>query len=855
MLGGLLLAFMMGRPVAAQEPSKAWQVEKQQVWTSSLEATAEEAQAAFDAGLGQPLEQGKIHFMLPGKTWIRFVPQAPPEEPFAGRLFAGSFLIDSVTLHTPTGERDSRGVYHRSNAPLQNFPTYFFPVPVNQSGSAHLLEFDLKRDGRARIMILNDSDYRALFLESVLWLSIFVGAALLLALVSIHQGIAQLPKKQQNYQVFGAFILLLFGAIFSSYGDFGYSSWLPPGAQYPVYLLTAWGAISMGSWVFVNFFSTEGSLSLKGSPVVRWIWGLNTGLYLFWIFFTSWSFPLLVVVLTSLNYLGQTAFALWAVFKRLPMGWPVLLTQAGTALFAAGFLAVYLLEFGTVEVLFRFRYIVMVNVFLIGVNYSIYDRKQIRQAQLEQRLDESRKQAYERLQQGFLSRMSPEMLRLTSYLSTCSQLLQEPEYGSSGKVPAQQLRVHLDEALQNLRLFLLIGRLSPVASAVEPCDLLQLLHSPVSNFRSRLEPGQFFSEQIPESLPLVQAHPEALQMIVGLLLELAREHSPGITTLYLGTEGVNCRVWVMKDTRHAKSLRSSIEVESKVGLEAPWNPRLLLCQRLLQEQGMVLEESASELGQAYGFAVPVAGTALVPPRPQPTPEDLPQVWVLGTPRFWTLGALQLLRETPDLAFRHFSRAPEFMKLLQEGSSTEAPPEILLVDPLMLSGAQRQTLNEFVEQTQGRLVLLESPRDASDSSSPESLCFPEDRVRAPLLLRRLARAVGRERQFGSVPEGSDVFRRQMLVQLLQDSLECWKRFTGKDKLDLLNASGIWKVHVDLYTGTLRSRVFDIYLKLETLPEHPRWQAVMNTAIYVGQLMPEDPQGQKLLATAQKLPEYF
>ena len=33
------------------------------------------------------------------------------------------------------------------------------------------------------------------------------------------------------------------------------------------------------------------------------------------------------------------------------------------------------------------------------------------------------------------------------------------------------------------------------------------------------------------------------------------------------------------------------------------------------------------------------------------------------------------------------------------------------------------------------------------------------------------------------------------------------------------------------------------------------SVMNTAIYVGQLMPEDPQGQKLLATAQKLPEYF
>lgn len=72
-------------------------------------------------------------------------------------------------------------------------------------------------------------------------------------------------------------------------------------------------------------------------------------------------------------------------------------------------------------------------------------------------------------------------------------------------------------------------------------------------------------------------------------------------------------------------------------------------------------------------------------------------------------------------------------------------------------------------------------------------------------------------------------RELLVSLMQASLDAWERATRKSRIDLAEASGVWRVTVD--DGRLRVRAMDRYLSLESLPERPRWREVLRTAYFV------------------------
>jgi two-component system, sensor histidine kinase ChiS len=72
-------------------------------------------------------------------------------------------------------------------------------------------------------------------------------------------------------------------------------------------------------------------------------------------------------------------------------------------------------------------------------------------------------------------------------------------------------------------------------------------------------------------------------------------------------------------------------------------------------------------------------------------------------------------------------------------------------------------------------------------------------------------------------------RHCLVELMQASLEAWERHTRKTRIDLAEASGVWRITID--DGRLRVRAMDRYLGLDTLPERPRWREVLRTAYFV------------------------
>ena len=93
-------------------------------------------------------------------------------------------------------------------------------------------------------------------------------------------------------------------------------------------------------------------------------------------------------------------------------------------------------------------------------------------------------------------------------------------------------------------------------------------------------------------------------------------------------------------------------------------------------------------------------------------------------------------------------------------------------------------------------------------------------------------------------------RNMLVKLMNQTLETWEKATGKGKVDLAESSGIWRAYLD--GGVFRTRTLDKYFSLETLPNNPRWKDVADTAAFVlEQKNLPHPDSQALLETLNQL----
>lgn len=61
---------------------------------------------------------------------------------------------------------------------------------------------------------------------------------------------------------------------------------------------------------------------------------------------------------------------------------------------------------------------------------------------------------------------------------------------------------------------------------------------------------------------------------------------------------------------------------------------------------------------------------------------------------------------------------------------------------------------------------------------------------------------------------------------------WEAIKSDDKIAFAQTSGLWRVTND--GGTLKTRTLDKYLKLETLPQNPRYKTVGKSLEYVASL---------------------
>ncbi|MCW9025634.1 MAG: ATP-binding protein [Gammaproteobacteria bacterium] len=72
-------------------------------------------------------------------------------------------------------------------------------------------------------------------------------------------------------------------------------------------------------------------------------------------------------------------------------------------------------------------------------------------------------------------------------------------------------------------------------------------------------------------------------------------------------------------------------------------------------------------------------------------------------------------------------------------------------------------------------------------------------------------------------------REQAVKVMRKALICWEHDLGKSKLALAEESGIWPVYIDKSTPT--TRTLDKYLNVDTSPQNPRSQRVIDTAEFV------------------------
>lgn len=87
-------------------------------------------------------------------------------------------------------------------------------------------------------------------------------------------------------------------------------------------------------------------------------------------------------------------------------------------------------------------------------------------------------------------------------------------------------------------------------------------------------------------------------------------------------------------------------------------------------------------------------------------------------------------------------------------------------------------------------------------------------------------------------------RETVVNVMTAALACWEHELGKSKLEFAEQSGIWPVYIDKSTPT--TRTLDKYLHIDSCPQKPRSQRVIDSAEFVlRQVSQPGPYRQKLV----------
>lgn len=96
------------------------------------------------------------------------------------------------------------------------------------------------------------------------------------------------------------------------------------------------------------------------------------------------------------------------------------------------------------------------------------------------------------------------------------------------------------------------------------------------------------------------------------------------------------------------------------------------------------------------------------------------------------------------------------------------------------------------------------------------------------LNAIDEALARLVAFKSFDNPEERFK-NTLVEVMNQSLNCWETATQTTAVELAEKSGLWKVYTE--ENRIRARVLERYLDVKKLPKNPRWRNVIHTANFV------------------------
>ena len=375
-----------------------------------------------------------------------------------------------------------------------------------------------------------------------------------------------------------------------------------------------------------------------------------------------------------------------------------------------------------------------------------------------------------------------------------------------------------------------------------------------------------YANQVASELPPVWADSgRLLQVLLNLLFNAGKFTEQGRIEVRGKVLGERVRIEV-HDSGPGVALEHRESIFERFHQNSPQQTEglglgLSISSEIMQEQGgrIGVEDSPLE-GALFWIELPLSSQGeTAPPAPlaSEAPDIKPQELVLTPPEPSSTSGKQILivdddvvnlytmmRQLEDLtvSVSCFNKGAEVLEYLQQGHL----PELIILDVMMpeLDGFEVcEILRErFSKEALPILFLtaLSRPEDMARAfevggndylSKPVQRAELWARVAAHLELSRLRKASTQ-----NVPSRSS--DRELLVKVLQLTLEVWRELTGKGPVEFAQESKLWGAYLEKQTGQWRTRNLSQYLSPSTLPPNPRWRKVAQSGEFVLSRTPQD-----------------
>ena len=852
-------------PLAAQEPDHPrlqYLLPSAQVWHAEPGSTLPDAQAALFQGKFQPTDQLALRLRPDYKTWIWL--QLPAARTGSGWITTGTTPLDEVILHAPGlwAEGQPRGLRHPSLRLANEFPHKAFELPAGLSPTQEFfLEVTTLSWNTLEVYWLSSEQYEELLLTRGWLYSLATGGIFILVGFLCYHG---LHMRREWFDLalaltFSGLLLSGLAALLLYFGSLGCGEACFYQWQKPAMLLTLWFSLLCGILFPLLLYSVERRYRRLEQGQGALLLGL-TALTWGWLFLTPLGWQNLTVLLLLLTYLNNVLVSAWALWRKIPFAGWVLFTQL-LRILSTVLLAMVQLQLLLEDSQFIRDLQVYSILFSMTIAVSLYvraTRLRLLQLRLAQQETQLAKEALESLQSDLLQRVRLDTLRSLHRLQTRWELLRphlwncREEQENTSPLPDTQSFASL--SIQLNALHLLTQSLPHEPRAVQ--SLPTLLNQAVSELKHLPSPTPLVQITLDSSLPRVHVQPTVFQSTLSHLLRYFGEHQPQHTLIiraYARPEQVT--LWF-------ESLPASLERENSKSSSASSSIDLavdqMLAERLLEQQGLTWESST--LGQQRRVRIllptPPASAEMSPETTMPQPKE--HCWCLLSSPVEELPELAAALQRWDIQLEYLSDAAQLKVQLSSQLSGPFPLAIFVDSPTLLLLSEENTSEFQTLQLNGTTIPL---LQLGGADIPEQwkldgvLSVPVCSEEISLLVQQLRTTQQLQRRLTQQHALQNLERRRMLVELLKQSLEVWDESVQKGKVELASESGLWKVHLDYSRGVFRSRTFESYLHLETIPQHPRWKPVQQTALFVAESFPQHYLSPQLIAKAQELPLRF